>query len=388
MWRAHPGEVGPLTADPGFGGTVDPAFAAVQSAFRDNFLIGDEIGAGLCVRVHGRTVVDLWGGLARADGTAWGPDTMVNSFSVGKGVLGIVTALCVDRGHLGWNDLVADHWPEFAAHDKGSVTLTDLLGHRAGLPAIRRLLPEGTMLDWGTMCAHLATEQPWWSPGSQHGYHVNTFGFLVGEVLRRATSRSVGMLLREFVAAPLGADVHYGLANSRHECVADLIWHTATVHPAPGENADEAEILQHRAYANPPGLSGIGWVNGPHWRSAEMPSTNMHASARGIARVFDGLCSGDLVSPGVLTDATEEISNDTDAVLGRRTRFARGFQLPLPERRFGPNDGAFGHYGAGGALGFCDPVAGVAFGYAMNRMGTGWQNERNSTLLAALYSCL
>ncbi|MFM9225550.1 MAG: serine hydrolase domain-containing protein, partial [Actinomycetota bacterium] len=205
----------------------------MESAFRDNFATGTEIGAGLCVRVHGRTVVDLWGGSARADGTPWGPDTMVNSFSVGKGVLGVVTAMCVDRGLLGWDDPVADHWPEFDVHDKGSVTLTDLLGHRAGLPAIRRLLADGTMLEWDTMCAHLAAERPWWLPGSQHGYHVNTFGFLVGEVLRRATTRSVGTLLRDLVAVPLGADVHYGLETSRHHRVADLVWHTAPERSAP-----------------------------------------------------------------------------------------------------------------------------------------------------------
>jgi len=360
----------------------------VESAFRDNFADGTEIGAGLCVRVHGRTVVDLWGGSARADGTPWGPDTMVNSFSVGKGILGVVTAMCVDRGLVGWDDPVADHWPEFDVHDKGSVTLTDLLGHRAGLPGVRRLLADGTMLEWGTMCAHLAAERPWWLPGSQHGYHVNTFGFLVGEVLRRATTRSVGTLLRDLVAVPLGADVHYGLETSLHHRVADLVWHTAPARSAPDSGAGDAEILQHRAYANPPGFSGVGWVNGPLWRGAEMPSTNMHASARGIARVFAGLCSDELASPSVLDEATQEISDGTDAVLGRRTRFGRGFQLPLAERRFGPNDEAFGHYGAGGALGFCDPVAGVAFGYTMNQMGTGWQNERNTALVTALYSCL
>lgn len=129
-------------------------------------------------------------------------------------------------------------------------------------------------------------------------------------------------------------------------------------------------------------------MNGPEWRSAEMPSTNMHASARGIASVYESLRAGVLLPGDVIGDATTEVSDGIDAVLGRRTRFGRGFQLPIPERRFGPNDQAYGHYGAGGALGYCDPVAEVAFGYVMNRMGTGWQNERNSALVTALYSCL
>lgn len=360
----------------------------MESAFRDNFTHGVESGAALCVHVGGRRVVDLWGGPSRGDGSPWGPDTLVNAFSVGKGVLAVVAAACVARGDLAWETRVADLWPEFAGHGKDALTLTDLLGHRAGLPGIRELLPDGTMLDWGRMCGHLAAEEPWWSPGSAHGYHVNTFGFLVGEVLRRATATSIGRLLRDTVTEPVGADAHYGLPRDQHHRVADLIWHTSAARGTPPDGASDAEILQHRAYANPPGLSGVGWVNGPEWRSAEMPSTNMHASARGVARIFEALRAGALLPPGLITEATREISDGTDAVLGRRTRFGRGFQLPIPERRFGPNDEAFGHYGAGGALGFCDPVASVAFGYVMNRMGTGWQNERNSALVEALYSCL
>ena len=388
MRRAHPGEVGPLTDNPGFGGRTDPAFEGVAVAFRDNFSNGVESGASLCVIVDGRVVVDLWGGSATANGITWGPDTLVNAFSVGKGVLAIVTAACVARGLLDWQDRVVDHWPEFATHGKETLTLTDLLGHRAGLPGIREILPDGTMLDWAAMCTHLAAEEPWWPPGSAHGYHVNTFGFLVGEVLRRATGRTVGDLLRTVVAGPLGADLHYGLDSREHHRVADLIWHTAASRGTPSSDATEAEILQHRAYANPPGFSGVGWVNGPEWRSAEMPSTNMHASARGVATVFSALLDDSIVPRSTTTEATLPVSDGVDAVLGRRTRFGRGFQLPLPERRFGPNDAAFGHYGAGGALGFCDPVARVGFGYVMNTMGTGWQNERNSSLVAALYSCL
>lgn len=388
MWRAHPGEVGPLTVIPGFGGHVDPAFARVEVAFGDNFIRGSEVGASVCVIVDGATVVDLWGGLARDDGTPWGPDTLVNSFSVGKGVLGVVTAVCVARHHLGWDDRVAHHWPDFACGGKGSLTVTDLLGHRAGLPGIRRLLPDGTMLDWGAMCALLAAETPWWEPGALHGYHVNTFGFLVGEVLRRATGRDVGALLRDLVSGPLGADLHYGLDPREHHRVADLRWHAAAVRAAPDDDADPSVVLQHRAYANPPGLSGVGWVNGPEWRSAQMPSTNMHASARGIARVFSALGDPEFIPASTLAEATGEVSDGTDAVLGRRTRFARGFQLPIPERRFGPHEDAIGHFGAGGALGFYDPVARVGFGYTMNQMGNGWQNERNTALVSALYECL
>ena len=370
-------------------GSWDPAFAPLVEAFRDNFTLNGEVGASLCVMSHGRTVVDVWGGTMSPDGPAWEADTIVNAFSVGKGVTAALAASCVASGHIDWDTPVSTLWPEFGTHDKHEATLTHLLAHRGGLPGIRRLLPDGTMLDWEQMTSLLAAERPWWTPGADHGYHVNTFGFLVGETLRRATGESFGDLFRHRLSGPLAADAHMGVSRHDLRRVATLIWNDApTRHGGTAPDGTDDEILQHRAYANPPGLSGVGWVNTDEWRTATMPSTNMHASARGVARIFDSLADPDGPVPlTVVGDALEDISDGVDRVLGRRTRFARGFQLPIPERTFGPNPGSFGHFGAGGSLGFCDPDNRIGFGYVMNTMGSGWQNERNSALVRAVYDC-
>ena len=230
----------------------------------------------------------------------------------------------------------------------------------------------------------LARETPWWTPGTAHGYHVNTFGFLVGEVLRRATGSGPDGLLDRWVREPLGADLWFGVPAEQHTRIADLRWNSTPTVAGPAEGLSEEQLMYMNAHVNPPGLSGVGHVNSAEWRSGEMPSTNLHASARGVARLFWSLLDG-FVPQAVMDDAAREVSSGVDAVLGRNTRFGAGFQLPIPERGFGPNPGAFGHYGAGGSMGFVDPQAGIAVGYVMNRMGQGWQNPRNKSLLAALY---
>ena len=376
-------------------GWTDPRFTAVLEAFRDNFVEHGEVGASVCVTVGGRTVVDLWGGHADAEARRpFGPDTLVNVFSVGKGLVALLAARLLGRGELDLDEPVHHRWPEFAHAGKEQISLKHLLTHQAGLPALRRRLPPGAMLDWEAMTTALAAEQPWWEPGSDHGYHVNTYGYLVGEVLRRATGRSVGTLLREWVATPLAADVHLGLPDAEHPRVAEFLWPADPPPEQEPEGLDAAQLMTHNAYFNPSGLSGAGVVNTAAWRRAEIPSTNAHASARGIARVYTALAAGgrlegvEVVDSDALATAVAEQVSGTDRVLGRPTRFGLGFQLTQPERPLGPNPGAFGHFGAGGSLGFCDPEAEVAFGYAMNQLGARWNNPRNRALIEAVYASL
>lgn len=379
---------------PTIGGVCDPRFVAVREAFADNFRHRDEVGAAVCVVVHGRTVVDLWGGTASADGSRpWGPDTLVNAFSVGKGLLALLVARAVGEGLLELDRPVAAVWPEFGAAGKDGITLRELLAHRAGLPAVAVRLPAGAMFDWAGMTAALAAQAPWWEPGTAHGYHVNTYGFLVGEVLRRVTGRTPGELLRTTLAEPLGADVHLGVAAADEPRVADFAWPG----DAPPEEAPDLtglDLMRHNAYWNPSGLSGAGVVNTRRWREAELPSTNTHASARGVARVYAALALGGavhgvrVVDAGALADATAEAAAGEDLVLGRPSRFGLGFQLTQPERPLGPNPGAFGHFGAGGSVGFCDPASGVALGYVMNQLGARWQNPRNRALVDAVFESL
>ena len=376
-------------------GTCDAAFHAVREAFQNNFIEHGEIGASVCVTVNGVTVVDLWGGFSNPQKSAiWQEDQLVNAFSIGKGVTAVVAAQCVAKGLITYDTRVASLWPEFAVHGKEHLTLRDLLGHRAGLPAVRNRLAPNAMFDWKLMTEALAKETPWWTPGLEHGYHVNTYGFLVGEVLRRASGKTVGELISEFIAAPLHAEIYLGTPVELHSRIADYEWPSDPFPEHQPEGLDEEQLLQFNTYYNPSGLSGAGVVNSAPWRVAEMPSTNVHASARAISRLYTSLAyggthNGSTVLPREVLDiASSEVSNGDDRILHRTSRFAHGFQLPIPERGFGPNTESFGHFGAGGSVGFCDPKAKVGFGYVMNQMGPRWQNPRNRALIDSLYSCL
>jgi CubicO group peptidase (beta-lactamase class C family) len=377
-------------------GYCDPRFEAVRDAFTENFTERDEFGAAVCITVSGRTVVDLWGGHADADRTVdWQPDTLVNAFSVGKSLVALLALDLIGRGRLELDEPVARWWPAFRHHGKGEVTLRHLLSHQAGLPALRRRMPPGAMFDWERMSSSLATEQPWWQPGTAHGYHTNTYGFLVGEILRRVTDRTVGELLAERVAGPLDADVHLGLPPRQDTRVAEFLWSLQPPPECEPEGLTGDDLMRYNAYFNPSGLSGAGVVNTRAWRAAEIPSTNPHASARGIARVYTTLAAGGqpgrvpIVDGAVLREAISEQVHGLDRILQRTTRFGLGFQLTHPERSLGPNPNTFGHFGAGGTLALADPDADLALGYVTNRMGAPLlQSPRNRALIDAAYAAL
>jgi CubicO group peptidase (beta-lactamase class C family) len=383
-----------VTSDePGLGGWCDPRFAAVRDAFAANFAERGETGAAVCLSVAGTTVADLWGG--RAGSAPWRRDTLVNVFSVGKGLVAACAARLIGLGRLDADAPVTRYWPEFGAAGKRAVTLRQLLSHQAGLPALRAPLPRGSMLKWQVMIDALTAERPWWPPGTGHGYHVNTFGFLAGEVIRRVTGTTVGAMLRDEIAGPLGADVHIGLPAHEQGRVAHFEWpDTEAVIPPRAAVLPPDLLMIRNAYANPADLSGVGVVNTPAWRSAEVPSANAHASAAGIARVYAALAEGGtlegvrVIDRGALADAVTEQVNGDDLVLQRPSRFGLGFQLTQPERPLGPGPGGFGHFGAGGSVGFCDPDADVAFGYVTSQMGPRWQNPRNRALINAIFACL
>ncbi len=376
----------------GIDGHCDAKFAAVRAEFASNFADRAERGGAVAIWHGGKPVVDLWGGWSDVARTqAWQRDTLVNVFSVSKALCAIACLRLIDQGRLDLDETVAHYWPQFAASGKGAITVRQLLSHQAGLPAIRKSLPDGAALDWTTMVEALAEQPPWWTPGSGHGYHVNTFGFLAGELVRRIDGRSIGTLLREDVARPLGADIHIGLPASEHGRVSDFQWPGNP--PRPDIAGDDA-LMRWNTYWNPPGFSGAHWVNHPRWREAEVPSTNGHGNARGVARVYAALAMGGeidgirILSRAALAAATAEQVNGPDIINNRPSRFGIGFQLTQPERPLGPNTGAFGHFGAGGSLGFCDPQSGIAFGYVTNDMGPRWQNPRNRALLDAVYASL
>ena len=384
------------------GGYCDEHFAAVRHAFAENFLEHDEIGGAVAVILNSRVVVDLYGGHVDARRTElWQPDTLVDVYSVGKAVLAVLTLILVERGMVELDAPVTRYWPEFGAHDKGALTVRGLLAHRAGLPAIRRRLPDDALFDWRVMCDALAAEAPFWAPGQAHGYHVNTYGFLVGEVVRRVTGVPVGEAVRRYVAGPIGAAFAFGVRRAQQQRIAAVCGpSTMPVVPErwselfPPTGDAERDLMTWHTYFNPNGLCGAGIVNSPEWRAAEIPSANGHATARAVAAIYAAFLAGGpqgarWVGPTLRAEAVTMHSDGADTVIGRHSRFGLGFQLPHPERAIGPNARAFGHYGYGGSLGFADPDAGLAFGYLTNHPSTRrWSAPRAQRLIDAVYASL
>jgi CubicO group peptidase (beta-lactamase class C family) len=376
-------------------GSCDARFAGVRNALAQNFRAHGEVGAAVAITVEGRPVVDLWAGWVDRERTrAWQRDTLVNVFSVGKGMAALSLLILVERGQVDLDAPVARYWPEFAARGKRDVTVRMLLCHRAGLPAIRRPLPDLAMYDWELMTSALAQEEPWWEPGRQHGYHVITFGFLVGEIVRRVSGERIGAFFRRAVAGPLAADFHFGIGPEHDERIADYFFADAPPRIVEDDDDDARRFLLRCVYMNPAGLSGLGTVNTRAWRAAEMPSTNGHASARAVARIYSALACGgavdgvQLLRTETIEHAIAEASSGPDVVLRRPSRFGLGFQLTQPTRPLGPNPRSFGHFGAGGALGFADPDARLAFAYTMNQAGPRFQNPCTRALIAAVYASL
>lgn len=381
-------------------GQCQPAFEPVRDAFSAILASGVEVGAALAVRVDGEPVVDLWGGHADAARTRpWERDTLVNLYSVGKGVTAVCALRLVEDGLLDLEAPVATYWPEFAEAGKARLPVKYLLTHQAGLPAIATPLPANAWSEWGVMTAALAAQAPWWEPGAGHGYHTNTQGVLVGEVVRRITGQTLGAYLREHIAGPAGIDFFIGLPAALEPRCAEVL-------PLPvdgelgrllGMKTDGLEgwpLMRVNAYRNPPGISGTAVVNTRAWRAAELPSANGHGNARAVARLYaalagDGSVDGvHILSPAIVARAAAEQVYGDDIVLQRPTRFGLGFQLTMAERRLGPGPCAFGHFGAGGSLGFADPDARLAFGYAMNQGRAGWQYEHVRRLIDLVYAAL
>ena len=385
-------------------GHCDERFTKLRSAFEASFDSGEDVGAAVAITIDGEPVVDLWGGLANAEtGQPWQEDTLVNVYSTTKGMTAICAHKLVERGQLDVDAPVASYWPEFAAAGKGGIPVRYLLSHQAGLPAISKPLEPGALYDWDAMTAALAAQEPWWKPGEKHGYHALTFGFLVGEVVRRISGRSLGTFFREEVAEPLGLDFHIGL-DARHDPrVADMIPLPPTPADAPVPEGPLGQMMKDMAdpttmtgaaFSNPAG--GPNAVNSREWRAAEIPAANGHGTARALARVYGALARGGEVD-GVRVLERETIENaiteqafGPDAVLGQLPmRFGLGFMLRQDLMPLGPNPRTFGHPGAGGSVGFADPDAKIGFGYTMNKMHPAMLGGAGAfVLISALFDSL
>jgi CubicO group peptidase (beta-lactamase class C family) len=364
-------------------GTVAEGFEPVRDAFVRNFETRGERGAAVAVYKDGVKVVDLWGGTRDADGTEpWAVDTAQVVRSATKGVAAAVPLLLHQRGQLDLDAPVGTYWPEFKAAGKERALVRHLLSHRAGVPALDRPLTVAEAAD-GTSGAHaVAAQAPAWAPGTDHGYHAQTYSWLLSELVRRVTGRTIGRWTAEELARPLGLDFWIGVPDDE----AHRIGRIGRIDEPPTASGGGLKLRPKRsvaeAYRDPDSLTrrAFGAIdpmpdeNDPGYRAAELPASNGVSTARALARFYAATISEvdghRLFAPATLTLARTEESTGPDRVLVVGTRFGLGYMLHGPASPLlGP--GSFGHPGRGGSLGFADPESGIALGYVTNGMRKG-----------------
>jgi CubicO group peptidase (beta-lactamase class C family) len=385
----------------GIGGSVHPDFTAVADAFIANFDHREELGASLFITIDGQLVVDLWGGRADAE-QMWGQDTVCVVFSCTKAATALCLHILAERGEVSLDAAVAHYWPEFAKGNKSSITLGMLLDHSAGLPALREKAKSDCLTDWAYMVDRLEREDPFWEPGARVGYHALTFGFLIGEIVRRVSGRSLGTFFRDEIARPLDIDFWIGLPEAEEHRVAPI-----EAFRAPRHVADTPFIAAARTAGSIPNLfvfNSGDWsyrgVNTTAGRAAEIGAAGGVTNARGLGRMFAALADGGSkigLSPETIATFSRATSaTHLDATFMAPSRFGPGFMLGMAQRptASGPEslsfgEHAFGHVGMGGSVGFADPECRLGFAYVMNRQGGGLLlNERGQSLVDAVYGCL
>ena len=373
-------------------GTCADGFEPVREAFAANFAERGEIGASVAVAAGGEPVVNLWAGWADPGRTrAWQRDTLTNVWSTTKAMTSLCTHVLMDRGELDPDAPVARYWPEFAAGGKAEIPVRWIMCHQTGLTGLSVPTALQDYYDWEKITALLARQEPLFPPGTTSGYQAITFGYLVGEVVRRITGQSCGAFFASEIAGPLGADFFIGLPPSELGRCSELLG----VRPSEAEQTALAQAYASASSAAQaalinPALTGDE-ANADEWRMAEIPAANGHGTALGLVTVFGTLADGSerLISAKTLRAARASNGRHTDLVLGFPLEFGLGFGLSGPERHFGPNPAAFGHDGFGGSAVGADPEAGVAFAYVMNRMGMNLADDpRKMALITAVYQSL
>lgn len=386
-------------------GRYDSAFASVVDEFVNNFATRNEVGGSVCLSVDGKQRLDLWGGhVDEARSAPWREDTVSVVFSCTKGATALCAHLLIDRGLLDLQAPVAKYWPTFAHGAKEKTTVTMMLNHSAGLPAFREPIKQGGYYDWDYMIERLEKEEPFWEPGTRNGYHMISFGWVVGELVRRASGKSLGAFFRDEVAEPLGLDYWIGLPEAIEPRVSRMIPFrpdkTAPISDFTAAILADRNSIQALALLNSGGHSSESRAA----HAAEIGGGGGISNARGLAGMYRPLANGGI------ENAKQFIGNDTivrmsqvsmatqrDATLLIPTRFGLGFMKSMDNRArsAGNTDSAilgekaFGHVGAGGSIGFADPECHLAFGYSMNRMGAGiLLNERGQSLVDATYRAL
>jgi CubicO group peptidase (beta-lactamase class C family) len=387
-------------------GDYSAQWQPVADVFAQNVLERGDDGAACTIYQSGKPVLSLWGGYSdKASDEAWQQDTLVNVFSAAKPILAWAVLDLVARGQLNLDTPVAEYWPEFAGQGKQAISTRMLLGHRAGLPALEQPVADELIYDWQAMIAALEVETPVWEPDTAVGYHVFTFGWLLGEVVTRVSGMPIADFVEQNLRQRHNIDVCFGVADEDLPRVADVEPYLkagekqrralerarlATGARKEPRRPEWQDTTFFKAFHNPPTL---GWgTNSLPWRQAVIPGGNGHASGAALARFYGLLVSGeDLLAAGMLHYCRDELSAGKDRVLGLPARFSHGFMLSDPQGLFnlGVDAECFGHAGAGGSLGFADPEQQLGFSYVTRHISKGMMGDRRAhKLITAAYSCL
>jgi len=383
-------------------GQCDPIFAELQSEFERNFSKRGESGASVCLSVNGETMVDLWGGFAnRETDTPWERDTVSTVFSCTKAATALCAHILIDRGLLDINALVTEYWPEYGKHGKHNTTVAMMLNHESGVPAFREPIKPGGFYDWDYMISRLEDEIPFWEPGTRNGYHMVSFGWTVGELVRRVSGKSLGTFFADEVAEPTGADFWIGIPDNFDRTIAQII-------PYLPKSDELIPAFGAKLMTDPTSVQALSFFNNGGWKAdepeayrAEIGGAGGISNARGQVAMYEPLAKNDgslvsrerLKSMSMVTTATQQ-----DFTLLMPTRFGPGFMKSVDNRQLRSKanrqsvilgDQAFGHVGAGGSIGFADPECGLAFSYTMTQMGNGLLlNKRGQSLVDAAYLAL
>ncbi|MEU3184456.1 serine hydrolase domain-containing protein [Streptomyces sp. NPDC006923] len=370
-------------------GTSEPRFDAVRAALRRNLDSGEELGASLVVDIDGERVVDLWGGFRDTARTvAWDEHTITNVWSTTKTVTSLAALMLVDRGELDVHAPVARYWPEFAANGKQDVKVRHLLSHTSGVSGLDQPATIEDLYDTERAAARMAAQAPWWTPGTASGYHLLSFGHLVGELVRRVSARTLKQFVAEEIAGPLGADFQIGAAERDWHRIADV------VPPPPLPFDPEAAGQDSPAFktlTGPP-LSA-DTANTPEWRAADIGAANGHGNARSVARILSVLArGGEVDGVRLLGEKTIGLIFDTqadgvDAVNGLALRWGIGYALPQTATIPWIPDGRICFWGGwGGSMIIMDLDRRMTIAYMMNRMAPGIiGSDRSATYVRAVY---
>lgn len=366
-------------------GTSSEHFEWVKQVFADLWL-DIEVGASLAIFKDNELIVNLHGGYTDRNGEhPWRAETIVNTYSTAKGITSMAIACLVDEGLLDYTAPVAEYWPEFGAENKFDITVTQALSHQAGLYTFQPVVEVESLYDWQAMTFNIASQKPAWPSGSGFGYHSITWGYIAGELIRRITGRSPGDYIHDRIAKPLKADIHLGVRTEDLPRCADLIGPNHARKTLDREPRPEGE-RQFRS--QDPTLTPFRDVCSDNWRQAEIPASNLHATALGLAECYRAYVNDEIVSKETRAASTQEITRgDIDLCFGRHIRRSRGFILNCGDCYCGPAPEAFGHSGTGGSVAFADPVHNIAFAYVMNQLDNQGP-RRYRKLVNALYQSI